>query len=49
MDGPQRARQIGKTAVMMQDVRSDNAQYGRIVLGNKYDGAAPLKPGRVYR
>jgi hypothetical protein len=32
----------------MQDVKAD-ATVGRIVLGNKYDGAAPLKSGRVYR
>jgi hypothetical protein len=48
MSGPERAQQIGHTKVMMQDVKG-KADTGKIVLGNVYDGATPLKPGRVYR
>ncbi len=46
--GAQRAREVGGTVVMMQDVRADD-KVGKIALGNKHSGAGRLRPGRLYR
>jgi hypothetical protein len=48
MPGPQRARMLGETKVMMQDVKP-GADIGRIALGMKHEKAEKLKPGRLYR
>jgi hypothetical protein len=48
MTGPERARMLGRTEVMMQDVKP-TAAVGRIALGMKHDKAEKLKPGRLYR
>ncbi|KAH8902051.1 hypothetical protein BR93DRAFT_362954 [Coniochaeta sp. PMI_546] len=48
MNGGERARVLGETKVMMQDVKA-KADVGRIALGLKHEKAEPLKPGRLYR
>jgi hypothetical protein len=48
MSGGERARVLGETKVMMQDVKA-KADIGRIALGLKHEKAEPLKPGRLYR
>jgi len=48
MNGGERARVLGGTKVMMQDVKA-KADVGRIALGLKHENAEPLKPGRLYR
>jgi hypothetical protein len=48
MSGGERARVLGGTKVMMQDVKA-KAGVGRIALGLKHENAEPLKPGRLYR
>lgn len=48
MSGGERARVLGTTKVMMQDVKA-KADIGRIALGLKHENAEPLKPGRLYR
>lgn len=48
MSGGERARVLGETKVMMQDVKA-KADIGRIALGLKHESAEPLKPGRLYR
>jgi hypothetical protein len=48
MNGGERARVLGQTKVMMQDVKA-KANVGRIALGLKHENAERLKPGRLYR
>jgi len=48
MNGGERARVLGGTKVMMQDVKA-KADIGRIALGLKHENAEPLKSGRLYR
>ncbi|KAB5518905.1 hypothetical protein GE09DRAFT_506976 [Coniochaeta sp. 2T2.1] len=48
MNGGERARVLGGTNVMMQDVKA-KADVGRIALGLKHVNAQPLRPGRLYR
>jgi hypothetical protein len=48
MSGGERAKVLGSTMVMMQDVKPDQ-QVGRIALGMKHKGAKKLEPGRLYR
>ncbi|KAH8660022.1 hypothetical protein BX600DRAFT_438248 [Xylariales sp. PMI_506] len=48
MSGSERARTLGHTKVMMQDVKA-NAEVGKIALGMKHEKAERLKPGRLYR
>ncbi|KAI9162714.1 FAD-dependent monooxygenase OpS4 [Paramyrothecium foliicola] len=44
MSGSERARTLGMTEVMMQDVKAD-AEVGKIALGMKHDSAERLKTG----
>lgn len=48
VSGGERARVLGGTMVMMQDVKP-KANLGRIALGLKCDGAEKLKTARVYK
>jgi hypothetical protein len=48
MKGSERARTIGETTVMLQDVKA-KAAIGKIALGNKHPDAQKLTPNRVYR
>ena len=48
MSGAERAFELRKYEVMMQDVKKD-ANRGKIALGVKHEGAEPLKRGRIYR
>jgi hypothetical protein len=48
MSGAEKARILGATKVMMQDVRP-SAEIGKIVLGSASEEAERLKPGRRYR
>jgi hypothetical protein len=48
MSGSERARTLGGTEVMMQDVKA-GAEVGKIALGVKHDKAERLRPGRIYR
>ncbi|OIW25465.1 hypothetical protein CONLIGDRAFT_648490 [Coniochaeta ligniaria NRRL 30616] len=48
MNGGERARVLGQTKVMMQDVKA-KADVGRIALGLKHENAQPLQQGRLYR
>lgn len=49
MSGASRARALRDIEVMMQDVKSDNPEAGKIALGMKTDKAVRLRNGRVYR
>ncbi|KAH8666551.1 hypothetical protein BX600DRAFT_511478 [Xylariales sp. PMI_506] len=49
MTGPERARRLGETKVMMQDVKADHPQVGKIALGLKTDQAVKLSLNRLYR
>lgn len=48
MSGGERARVLGGTKVMMQDVKAQ-ADVGRIALGLKHEKANRLRPDRLYR
>ncbi|KAH8668960.1 hypothetical protein BX600DRAFT_461031 [Xylariales sp. PMI_506] len=48
MSGGERAKVLGSTKVMMQDVKA-GADVGKIALGLKHENAQKLKPGRMYR
>jgi hypothetical protein len=48
MSGNQRARQLGRYKVMMQDVKPDEP-VGKIALGLKTDNAKKLAAGKLYR
>jgi hypothetical protein len=48
MSGAERARRMGDTRVMMQDVRAES-EVGRIVLGTVSEGAMRLRKGRMYK
>ncbi|KAH8671589.1 hypothetical protein BX600DRAFT_510254 [Xylariales sp. PMI_506] len=48
MSGPERARKLATTKVMMQDVKA-SADVGKIALGMKMDNAVRLQADRLYR
>lgn len=48
MTGPERARKLADTEVMIQDVKA-NAGVGKIALGLKSDKAVRLQADRLYR
>jgi hypothetical protein len=48
MTGPERARKLADTEVMIQDVKA-NAGVGKIALGLKSDKAVRLQVDRLYR
>lgn len=49
MSGGERAKKLGSTVVMMQDVSKPGANVGRIALGMKHEKAKKLESGRLYR
>jgi hypothetical protein len=49
MSSAERAKRLGETRVMMQDISRPGSEVGRIVLGSVSEGAERLKRGRVYR